>query len=66
MSQNNRAKPNKHGPPTKQLASINFPKELITYLDAMAEECGINRSSLVCLIIQDFKDSGKKIRFVVD
>jgi hypothetical protein len=57
-------------PPSKEknshLASVNFSKELIEYLSMLQLETGINRSSLVNLIVQDFKDSGKTIKMVIE
>lgn len=58
-------KPSKHGAGGHQ-TSVNFPKEMITWLDEMTEKVGINRSALVCLIVEDFMLSGKTIRLVVD
>ena len=62
MTQPNRAKP---GSTEKHLASINFPKDLLAYLDALSEELEINRSSLVCLILKEFQESGRTIKMVI-
>lgn len=59
------SKRSKSGNGKKHLASINFPAELLTYLDGLAMELDMNRSSLVCLILQDFKDAGRAIKIQV-
>lgn len=59
MSQVGRAKT---GNKDRHLASINFPNDLLKYLDEMAEELDMNRSSLVVCILKDFQKSGKTIR----
>jgi len=45
----------------KHLASVNFTKELIEWLDQIQQETGMNRSSIVCLMLQDYKNSGRTI-----
>lgn len=55
----------KSGAKGRHLASINFPEELLTYIDNLAEELDMNRSSLVCLILKDFQKSGKTFRLEV-
>ena len=62
MAQPNRSKP---GSKDKHLASINFPNDLLEYLDDLAKELDVNRSSLVCTILKDFQQSGKTIRIEI-
>ena len=49
----------------KRLASVNFTEDLLTWLDAMAEDAEMSRSAVVCAILNDYKESDKKIRVVV-
>lgn len=62
MSQPNRPKAGSKG---RHLASINFTDEMLEFLDNLAEEAGLNRSSLVCMIVSDFMKSGKTVRLEV-
>lgn len=62
MKQPNRAKAGSKG---RHLASINFTEELLEFVDTLAEEIDMNRSSLVCAIIEDFKKSGKTFKVEV-
>ncbi len=48
-----------------QLASINFPKDLVDYLDNMSSELNISRSYLVCIVLEEFRKSGKKIHLEI-
>ena len=59
------SKPSKHAA-NKHQTSISFSPEMIAYLDDMTEKVGINRTALVCLIIQNFIDSGKVVKFVIE
>lgn len=62
MTHSNRAK---NGAKGRHLASVNFTSELMEFLDTLSDELDMNRSSLVCLIVDDFKKSGKKIKVQV-
>jgi metal-responsive CopG/Arc/MetJ family transcriptional regulator len=62
MSQPNRAK--KNSAPRK-LTSVNFTVELLDWVDDLSEELAMNRSALVCAILDDFKKSGKTFKIQV-
>ena len=62
MTQPGRARSkSKHGE-GKHLASINFPLDMLEFLDKLGEELDMNRSSLVVCILKDFQNSGKTIQ----
>ena len=62
MTQPKRAK---NGSKGRHLASINFTDELLAFVDDLADELDMNRSSLVCAIVEDFKNSGKTFKIQV-
>lgn len=50
----------------KHLASINFTPELLEWLDRQASELDISRSALVCFLLNDYKNSDKNVKMVVE
>ncbi len=49
----------------RRLTSVNLTLEMFDYLDRLAKDSGLSRSSLIEAIVKDFKDNKRSITITI-
>ena len=49
----------------RRLTSVNFPNDILEYIDRIADDVDMSRSAVICVILRAYMESNKTLKFVM-